>query len=124
MPKHRPVAAASVVLAPGVPSFVTLVLRPGETFPAVAFINHPITVEDKENNTTLIFTASLVTSRTDQHRAILKLYQTKALPTRLSGTVPTDGTLSITLVDTSSGTSTNMPALEMPVTYIDDPSAP
>ena len=124
MPKHRPVAAASVVIKPGVPSFVTVVLRGGETFPAVTYLN-AVSAEDTENKTNLNFTVSLVTTRTEPHRAVLKLVQNNALSTtRVLGAIPTDGIISITLADTSSGSSVKIPVLEMPVTYIDDPSAP
>ena len=92
-------------------SFVKLVTRGGDTFKkhdTLSVKTSPIS--DAENNG-LKFTATIVKSKTHATQTVLKLV---AAPTR--GVVPTDGLLSITLVDDG----VDVQVVDFPVTYIDD----
>lgn len=104
-----PTATSAVNTAHGKSSFVLVVNRRG-TFSAALSIPTPVT---DLNNAALTFTGTPV--RIDNKHARVKLVAINAA----KAVTPTDGVLSITIVDSG----TNVDVADMPVDYINDPTA-
>jgi hypothetical protein len=113
--QNLPTGGTCINSAQGKTSYVLLVARRG-TFPSTLSVNTPVT---DQNNSGLNFTASVVSASPNGKNATLKLVSNN---TGGGAPPPSDGVLSITLIDTSGPTF--IPVADVPVDYINDPSAP
>ncbi len=117
---RKPVGSTPISINHGKASFIKVVPRGGDSF-----TNHGNLkvkndrIDDIDNPAKIHFSAFVVRSKTDPNQILVKL---TAVRTR--GPDFTDGMLSITLVDTTTTPNIEIPVLEMPVTYIDEPAEP
>ena len=116
--KNMPTATSTINTSHTKTSYVAISRRRVD-FPAAPNLGIVPAVADL-NNSTLTFTATLVTNSTK--RAVVKLV---AVNPPGGAVTPADGTLSITLLDmTDPANPVTLPVTETPVDYIDDPGAP
>ncbi|MEI8019954.1 MAG: hypothetical protein WCH39_17255 [Schlesneria sp.] len=120
--KH--VAAASISTKHGTVSFVRVKPPSGDTFAHSGALKVKNDIIEDKVNSTLNFSAFVVGKKTNAQRALVKLTANNPKTAGVRDVTPVDGVLTITLVDTNGGGNIEIPVIDMPVTYLDDPSMP